>query len=82
MSDDLNFSRSGQEKLTEEKTVKLTADMKRFCDVRARQKGMESSAEYIRHLIAVDQAKAASDLSLLADALGCEVIRENLGTQE
>lgn len=69
------------EKLTEEKTVKLTADMKRFCEVRARQQGMESSAEYIRHLIAVDQAKAASDFKLLADALGCDENNENKETK-
>ena len=69
------------EKLTEEKTVKLTADMKRFCEVRARQQGMESSAEYIRHLISVDQAKAASDFNLLAEALGQRANLETLGNQ-
>lgn len=66
------------EKLTEEKTVKLTSDMKRFCSIRAKQQGMESSAEYIRHLISVDQAKAASDFSLLAEALGQQT---NLGNE-
>lgn len=69
------------EKLTEEKTVKLTADMKRFCEVRARQQGMESSAECIRHLISVDQAKAASDFNLLAEALGQQANLETLGNQ-
>ena len=69
------------EKLTEEKTVKLTADMKRFCEVRARQQGLESSAEYIRHLISVDQAKAASDFNLLAEALGQKTNAGNLENQ-
>lgn len=67
------------EKLTEEQTVKLTSSMKRFCQVRAKQQGLESSAEYIRHLISVDQAKAASDFNLLAEALGHNGNQGNLG---
>lgn len=65
------------EKLTKETTVKMTDDMKRFCEVRAKQQGMESSAEYIRHLITVDQANAAHEFNLLAKALGHETNLEN-----
>lgn len=68
------------DKLTSAVTVKFAPDDADDLHALASSRGMEVS-EYIRHLIAVDQAKAASDLSLLADALGCEVIRENLGTQ-
>lgn len=35
----------------------------------------------MRHLLDLDQAKAASDLNLLADALGAKVIKENEGNQ-
>ena len=69
------------EKLTEEMTVKLSATGKRFISVRAKQMGFESGAEYIRHLLSVDEAKAASDLNLLAEALGINVIKETLGNQ-
>jgi hypothetical protein len=69
------------EKLTEEMTVKLSATGKRFVSVRAKQMGFESGAEYMRHLLSVDQEKAASDFNLLAEALGHNVIKETLGNQ-
>jgi hypothetical protein len=71
-------SSASLEKLTDEKTIKMTEGMKRFCEARARQQGMESSADYIRGLIAADQTKAAHDLSLLADALGAKVTVGNV----
>lgn len=69
------------EKLTEELTVKLSPTGKRFISTRAKQQGMESSAEYIRHLISVDQEKACSDFNLLAEALGHNVTKGNEGNQ-
>ncbi len=70
------------EKLIEEMTVKLSPTGKRFVVLRAKQLGMESAGEYMRHLLDLDQAKAASDLSLLADALGAKVITENEGNPQ
>lgn len=69
------------EKLTEEMTVNLSATKKRFISVRAKQMGFESGAEYMRHLVAIDEAKAASDFNLLADALGRNVTKETLEIQ-
>lgn len=65
------------EKLTDELTVKLSPTGKRFVSTRAKQLGMESSGEYIRHLISVDQERAISDFNLLAEALGCQINQEN-----
>lgn len=65
------------EKLTEELTVKLSPTAKRFISSRARQMGMESSAEYMRSLVSADLDRAASDFSLLAEALGAKVIKGN-----
>jgi|CXWJ01.1.fsa_nt_gi hypothetical protein len=65
------------EKLTEEVTVKLSATGKRFISVRDKQMGFESSAEYMRFLVSEDEAKAASDFRLLADALGHNVTTGN-----
>lgn len=69
------------EKLIEEMTVKLSPTGKRFILARSKQLGMESAGEYMRHLLDLDQARAASDLNLLADALGAKVIHENEGNQ-
>lgn len=66
-----------REKLTEELTVKLSATGKRFISTRARQMGMESSGEYIRHLVEADAIQASRDFNLLAEALGAKVIVEN-----
>lgn len=65
------------EKLIEEMTVKVSPTGKRFVVARSKQLGMESAGEYIRHLLELDQRKAAEDLNLLADALGAKVIDEN-----
>ena len=70
------------EKLTEEMTVKLSPTGKRFVAVRAKQMGFESGAEYMRHLLSIDEARAAHDFNLLADALGINVTKENLGNQK
>jgi hypothetical protein len=70
------------EKLNEEMTVKVSSAQKRFVSVRARQMGFESGPEYIRHLLSVDQAKAASDFNLLAEALGHNVTKETLDSHE
>ena len=69
------------EKLVEEMTVKLSPAGKHFVLTRSKQLGMESAGEYMRHLVKLDQARAASDLNLLADALGAKVITENEGNQ-
>ena len=65
------------EKLTEELTVKLSPSGKRFIAMRSKQQGMESSAEYVRSLIDMDQKKASADFNLLAEALGHNVIKGN-----
>lgn len=61
------------EKKTEAVTVKMPESTLRFLDTRAKQKGMESAPEYIRHLIEIDRGKAEHDLSLLAESLGVQV---------
>ena len=68
-------------KKTDEITVKLSSAGKCFVVNRAKQLEFESAAEYIRHLVEMDQAKAASDFNLLAEALGLKVIQENLENQ-
>ena len=65
------------EKLTEELTVKLSPTGKRFISTRAKQMGMESSAEYIRHLVESDRKQACIDFNLLAEAIGAKVIEGN-----
>lgn len=65
------------EKKTEEVTVKISATGKHFVSVRSRQMGFESAGEYMRHLVSQDQARAASDLNLLAESLGLKVIKGN-----
>ena len=65
------------EKLTEELTVKLSTTGKRLIATRSKQQGMESAAEYIRHLIDQDQRKASADFNLLAEALGHNVTMGN-----
>lgn len=67
------------EKKTEAVTVKMPESTLRFLDKRARQKGMESAPEYIRHLIDMDKGQAEHDLSLLADSLGVQVSVGNMG---
>ena len=66
-------------KKTEAVTVKLSEPVKRFVDVRCKQEGMESPGEYIRSLIEADRQNAADNLTLLADALGVQINKENYG---
>ena len=66
------------EKKTEAVTVKMPETTLHFLDTRAKQKGMESAPEYIRHLIEIDKGQAEHDLSLLAESLGVKVSSENL----
>lgn len=66
------------EKKTEAVTVKMPESTLHFLDTRARQKGMESAPEYIRHLIDLDKGQAEHDLSLLADSLGVKVSTGNV----
>ena len=70
------------EKLTEELTVKLSPSGKRFIAMRSKQQGMESSAEYVRSLIDMDQKKASADFNLLAEALGHNAIKGNEETSD
>ena len=56
--------------------------MKTFAKVRAEQLGMESSGEYIRHLLELDRQRAVTDLNLLAESLGLKVIHENAVAHE
>jgi len=71
-----------REKLTAEITVRVEDGMKTFAKVRAEQLGMESSGEYIRHLLELDRQRAVTDLNLLAESLGLKVIRENAVAHE
>ena len=67
------------EKKTEAVTVKMPESTLHFCEVRAKQRRMESAPEYIRHLIDLDRAQAEHDRSLLEEALGEKV---SVGTVE
>jgi hypothetical protein len=66
-------------KKTEAVTVKLSADMLHFVEIRAQQSGCESQGEYIRHLIEQDHKKALSDLNLLSVALRIQINAGNEG---
>ena len=63
-------------------TVKFNDDDLRFVENRARQMGMESCAEYIRHLVTTDKETAEHSFSLLADALGIKVSVDYLENHE
>ena len=65
-------------KKTEAVTVKLSADMQRFAEIRAKQRGFESVGEYIRNLLEQDHKQALSDFKLLSLALG---VQENAGNE-
>ena len=66
-------------KKTEAVTVKLSADMHRFVEIRSRQKHFESPGEYIRALIESDHKQALADFNLLSLALGVQENSENEG---
>lgn len=65
-------------KKTEAVTVKLSADMQRFVEIRAKQRGFESVGEYIRNLLESDHKQALADFNLLSLALG---VQENTGNE-
>lgn len=73
---------SHKDKLDAAITVKLSGSQEHFVRVRANQMGMESPGEYLRDLIARDEAMARHDISLLADAIGVKVNLGNLGNLE
>lgn len=60
-------------------TVKLCEADSRFVENRARQLGMESQAEYMRHLVSADRQNAELSLKLLALALDRQVSDVFLG---
>lgn len=51
--------------------------MKRFAELRAEHLGLDGTAAYVRHLISLDMQSAEHDLSVLAEALGVQVSRDN-----
>ena len=69
------------EKKTEAITVKLCDTAKRFVDARYKQEGMESPGEYIRSLIEADRQRASDSFTLLAEALGVQINRENVSNE-
>jgi hypothetical protein len=70
------------EKKTVSITVKLPERLAHFVVTRSRQLSMESPPEYIRHLIQVDVDDAFNELSLLNEALQCQVSLETMESEE
>jgi hypothetical protein len=60
-------------KKTEAVTVKLPESTFHFCNARARQQGMESAPEYIRHLIEKDKSQTEHEFILMGESLGVKV---------
>ncbi len=59
--------------------IRMEDTMKRFAERRAEYLGLDGTAAYVRHLIALDMRTAEHDLSVLADALGVQVSSDSNG---
>lgn len=65
------------DKHTEIISVRLSREKRHFLSRRAEQLGMESPSEVIRALVDAEMQRAVHEHSLLADALGISVNKEN-----